>query len=302
MGLYQKYRPKTLNEFIGNTSTVDALQNVLNKPVADIPHAFLFSGNSGCGKTTLARIVANHLGCSDFDFKEMNSADFRGIDTVRDVIRSMHLKPLNGKVRVFLLDEVHSLSKDAMNAILKALEDTPSHVYFILATTDPQKLLKTILNRCMIFNVQPLADNSMIRLLKGVCRKEGKSISDKIIQSISQNSLGSPRSALVMLDKVIDLPEADVEKVLDEVARQESETIELCRALFTKKWKTIAPILQGLREQEPESVRRAVLGYYVSVLLKADNPQAYIVIDCFSQHFYDTGFAGLVKACYETCQ
>mgnify|MGYP001575319377 CR=1 FL=1 len=302
MSLYLKYRPETLDDFAGNRLTTDALNTVLQKSTEQLPHTFLFTGASGCGKTTLARIVAQRLDCSDFDFKEMNSADFRGIDTVREIIRNMMLKPMKGTVRVWLIDECHQLSKDAQNALLKALEDTPKHVYFLLATTDPQKLLKTIQNRCMQFNVSPLPESRMLKLLQDVVKKEKKQISDEILKSVVQSSLGSPRAALVILDKIIDLSKDKISKVIDETARQENEVLDLCRALFKKNWKEISKILDGLREQEPENIRRAVLGYYSSVLVKSDTPLAYIVLDCFRKSFYDTGFSGLVMACYEVCQ
>ena len=302
MSLYLKYRPKTLKEFQGNTSMIESLETVLSKPIEELPHAFLFTGNSGCGKTTLARIVSTHLNCSDYDFKESNSADFTGIDFVRSIIRNMMLKPLKGGVRVWLIDECHQLSKDAQSALLKALEDTPAHVYFILATTDPQKLLKTIQNRCMTFNVQSLPDNQMLRLFKNVLRQEKKTLSDNILDSIIQNSLGSPRAGLVILDKVIDLPEDKIIKVIDEVARQENETIELCCALIGKSnWKKVSEILKGLSEQEPESVRRAVLRYFSVVLLNQGSMQAFEVMECFKNNYYDNARAGLILSCYEAC-
>ena len=159
MSLSRKYRPQSLDEIYGNKAVVKSLGSVLNKK--EVPPAFLFTGNSGCGKTSLARIAATQLGCTGHDFKEVDSADFRGIDTIRGIRRQMRLKSMSG-IRVWLLDECHKMSGDAQSALLKALEDPPSHVYFMLATTDPQKLLKTIRNRCVHFEVQPLG-NSEIR-------------------------------------------------------------------------------------------------------------------------------------------
>src|SRR5690606_3369465 len=109
----------------------------------DIPHAMLFTGPSGCGKTTLARILRVKLRCSDNDFQEINAADFRGIDSIRSMRQQVGAAPLGGDSRIWLIDEAHSMTADAQNAFLKLLEDTPRHVYFFLATTDPQKLKKT---------------------------------------------------------------------------------------------------------------------------------------------------------------
>ena len=144
-----KYRPKRLADFLGNTETVQALRALMERE--EMPHTILFTGPSGTGKTTLARIVARRLQCSEHDLQELNTADFRGIDTIRDVVRNMALCPMSGSCRVWILDEVHQLSKDAQHALLKALEDTPKHVYFLLATTDPAKLLPTIRTRCVTF-------------------------------------------------------------------------------------------------------------------------------------------------------
>jgi len=124
--LHIDYRPKTLKEMEGNRSTVDSLQAVLSRE-SDIPHAFLFSGSAGCGKTSLGRIVASELGCAPADFREIDTADFRGIDTIREIKNQARLKPLAGKVRVWLLDEFHKSTADAQNALLKILEEPPSH-------------------------------------------------------------------------------------------------------------------------------------------------------------------------------
>ena len=137
--LYKKHRPKTLARVVGNKSTVEALRSMLE--ARTLPHTLLFHGPSGTGKTTLARIVKNELGCLPTDFHEHNSSDFRGIDFIRELRSKVNLAAA-GPCRVWIIDECHQLTRDAQNAALKILEDTPSHVYFFLCTTDPQKLIK----------------------------------------------------------------------------------------------------------------------------------------------------------------
>ena len=299
MALHLTHRPNTLEDFIGNASMIGALESVLSRE-GEIPHAFLFTGPSGCGKTTLARIVATRLGCSEYDFKELNAADFRGIDTIREVRKQVSLRPLGGKCRVWILDECHSLSGDAQNALLKLLEDTPKHVYFMLCTTNPQKLIKTIISRCMEFQVGTLPENRIVRMLEGVVEKEGKTIPKQVLEHIAVICQGHPRRALVALDKVIDLPEEKMMRAVEQSQEEESQVIDLCRALMErKKWVEIAKILKGLKDQEPEQVRRAVLGYCNSVLLNKESPQAYLVMERFMRPLYDTGFPGLTLACYE---
>ena len=303
MSLYLKYRPQGLSDFVGNRNTIEILESILQKPHNEFPHAFLFAGPSGCGKTTLARIMAKKLGCSDNDYKEVDSADFRGIDTIREMRRQMSLRPLSGPCRVWLLDECHKLSGDAQAALLKVLEDTPRHVYLMLATTDPQKLLKTITNRCTQFDMESLSKRRMMKLLKTIMKKEKKQILDEVLEQITKDSFGSPRAALVILDQIINLP---IEKMMHAVKKaeiKESQIIDLCRALLKReKWPEITKILKGLRDQDPEQIRRAVLGYCSTVLLEGDNPNAFLIMDCFQAPTYDIGWAKIIMSCYEIIQ
>lgn len=303
MSLYNKYRPSELSEFFGNESVVSKIESVLSRPQQEIPHAWLFTGPPGCGKTSLARVIAKRLGCSDFDMQEIDIGDLRGIDSVRDIRRQMGLAPLQGSCRVWILDEAGRQTSDAQAALLKSLEDTPSHVYFMLATTDPQKLLKAILSRCMEFQVGPLQEDHLVRLLRTVVRKEGKQVPVDILKSIALNSLGHPRNALVLLDSVIDLPADQRQKVIEREAVQQSQVIDLCRALIKgTRWKDLSKVLNGLKGEDPESTRRAILGYCSSVLLNEDSPRAFLVMDAFKQPTYDIGWPGIVLAAYEAVQ
>ena len=296
--LYLKHRPTTLKQVVGNKAAISAMETVLARKEG-APRAVLFTGPSGCGKTTMARIFKDAVGCIGSDFIELDSADFRGIDTVRDIRLAMGYGGVEGPCRVWLMDECHQLTKDAQSALLKALEDTPSHVYFILATTDPEKLLPTIRNRCTQFEVKPLTDDEMSILIERVLRAEKTNIPDDAFDAIITNALGSPRMCLVLLDKIISMPEKDMAEAAAQFAEEASETIALCRALIKgAPYKALATIVAGLK-QEPESIRRAVLGYCSSILSKADNSRAYLVMTCFSRNYYDSGKAGLVMSVYE---
>ena len=143
--LYKKYRPDGYGDLVGQAPAVKVLRGLLKK---GLPHAMLLTGPSGCGKTTVARIIKNKLQCQDSDFVELNSASDRGIDVIRGIDGRMRLGGLLGGPRIWLFDECHRLTKDAQEAMLKYLEDTPSHVYFLLATTEPDKLITAIRTRC----------------------------------------------------------------------------------------------------------------------------------------------------------
>jgi len=301
--LAEKYRPRNLEEVVGNPETVKALEALFKRDRADLPHAFLMTGPSGCGKTTLARIIAEMLGCSGQDYTEVDSADFRGIDTIRDIRSKVNYMPMESQCRVWLLDECHGLTKDAQTALLKALEDAPDHVYFILATTDPDKLLPTLKGRTKAgeFDVKALDEDVIREYLLDVAHWEGKKLPEDIADQIARDSLGSCRNALMVLDKIIDLDPKDMKSMAEQAAVAENQVIELCRVLFAgKKWKEVAPILKGLEKEDVEKTRLAVMNYCASVLLGGkDAAQAFIVMDCMKLPFYNNGRAGLVHACYD---
>ena len=148
MSLHIVYRPDKFEEVIGNKITVKTIQNKIHG--IEPPHAILLHGPSGCGKTTLGRIISSELGCkiNSNDFNELDIAQLTGVDTAREIRQNMSFLPMESKCRVWLLDEFHKASTSFQNAMLKALEDAPRHVYFILCTTDPEKIIKTVQTRC----------------------------------------------------------------------------------------------------------------------------------------------------------
>lgn len=298
MSLYLKYRPTNFEEIVGNEEITSSLKGMLANE--ELPHALLFEGPTGCGKTTLARIVSKELGCTGMDLGEIDSADFRGIDTVRDIRRKSHFAPLESPVRVWIVDECHKLTNDAQNALLKILEDTPPHVYFILCTTDPRKLLPTIRGRCSSFRVNLLSDREMLRLLRSVVKAEGQRLDKAVYYAIVRDSQGHPRNALQTLHQVLQAPEEERGKVAERAAQEESQSIELCRVLLKQTgWKAVAVILKGLQETtDPESVRRHLLGYAQSVLLNQDNPQAAAVLEVFQEPTYNSGWPVITYGCY----
>lgn len=295
--LAEKHRPQSFSEVIGNESIVKSLQSRVDKN--NIPHVIMFTGPHGSGKTTMAYILAKELKCSDFDIVEMDIGNMTGVDNSRAIIKDARKKPMKGSARAWILDEIQGASTNAQEALLKTLEKPPAHAFFFLCTTDPQKIKATLRSRCVTYTVQPLNNQEMFKVLNRAAKKENKEIPKKVLIEIAKDSLGHPRDALMILEKVLYI---DDEEEMIEVAKQEAavqnQAIDLCRVLSKKtNWKTVSDLLLNIN-QDPESIRRAVLGYFTTALLKG-NERAYLILDAFSDSFFYSGKAGLVKACYE---
>lgn len=308
MPLHLDYRPDELDEFKGNDSL---LETVLSKIQSDNgPHSYLITGPSGCGKTTLARIMARMLGALEegestgFNYKEYDTADFRGIDMVREVRKNMSISPMGGaSCRLYLLDECHQLTPPAQEALLKALEDTPDHIYFILSTTDPHKLKDTLKRRCCRLEVRPMKDEDLETFLSEIINCEEKKVPDQIIQYIIEESEGSPGKALNLLDKIIDLKPKDMEeqvRINDEIRGAVKEL--LSAIVGTKRsWKKISSILKTLKDEDPEKVRIAVFRYAGAILLNGkEDEKLYLIMESFREPFYNgNGFSDVTFSCYQ---
>lgn len=299
--LYKKHRPQTFKEMIGQNEAIKILLSKVNQQT--IPHSILFTGPSGCGKTTLARILCSKLKCGKHDCTEINCADFRGIDMVREIRSRMGQAPISGETRVWIIDEAHKLSSDAQNAFLKILEDTPSHAYFMLATTDPQKLIKTIRTRCSEIAVKLLNRKSMLELVNSISKKEGVELSEEVIEAIIEKSEGSARKALVILDQIISVKDEEDQLNSIKSITLESQSVNIARALLNPKikWPEMVKVLKQNEDEDPEQIRRMVLGYSRRVLLGNSNvaARAFLIIQSFRDNFFDCGGAGLAAACYE---
>lgn len=299
MTLHTKYRPQTFDKVYGNEVVINTLQTMLKN--STLPNTLLFHGPRGCGKTTLARLVADSLGCSEFGFMEFDTANTRGIDTARGIIQNLQFKAVDGSVKVFVLDEVHKTTNDFQNALLKATEEPPAHIYFILCTTEPKKIIEALRSRCTAFEVKPIKEKQILSLIKDVAKTEEIKVNADVLDVLVEESGGRAREALILLNLIRDCKTvAEALKLIQNNEGEEKEVIDLCRALIKgSDWKTVSKILKGIKA-DPEKVRHAVLGYMTSVLLSKSSSKAAVVIECFEDNFYDSGRAGLVLACYRT--
>lgn len=267
MELYRKYRPASLDEMVGNEATIKSLR----KELENGSHVFLMTGPAGCGKTTLARIMAKEVGAGPLSIKEINSAENRGIDTAREVMEQMRFNPSDGDALVWIFDECHQWLSPVQNAFLKALEDTPAHCYFFLCTTDPQKLIAPLKTRCSIINVKPLTNEEMTYLLKRTARAEKVKIGNEVYERICEIAQGGSRKGLKLLNKVLFL-DSDEERLEVLKAGEDNETeesIELCRALCKKtNLKTLLSLLKNIDTSDAEKVRQGIIGYMNACVLK----------------------------------
>ena len=199
--LYRTYRPQKWSEVMGQDHIVEALKDaVANKRVS---HAYLFSGSRGTGKTTVARILAKSVETADEDVYEIDAASNRGIDDIRELREHVSVLPFSSPFKVYIIDEVHMLSKDAWNALLKTLEEPPKHVIFILATTEIEKVPETIVSRCQTFAFRKPGREIIRKLVLAVAKKEGCDLDAGASDLIALLGDGSFRDALGMLEKVM---------------------------------------------------------------------------------------------------
>ena len=301
MPLHLDYRPQALDEFYGNENVVKALDDLLKRK-DDIPHTFLFTGPSGTGKTTLARIIKEEIKCSDIDFNEMDASTDRGINNIRELKEYSNYPPLAGDSKIYFLDECHGISVDGQEAMLKMLEEPPKHVYFILCTTDPKKLKITFKRRCHDFELHPLDRSEMDDLLQNICDNEDSKIDSTVLTKIRKVSDGSPGVAVKLLDKVINMKgtAAEMIGVVEGTTYSESQVIDICRAMVDRnvKWKYLAGLLKDFKG-DAESARYAIKAYMGKVLLnKGDARTAEILEPFVANTFMYSGKEGLILACY----
>ncbi len=210
LALYRKYRPRKFSEVLGQDHIVTILINAVKN--GRISHAYLFNGPRGTGKTSVARILAKEIGCADVDLNEIDAASSRGIDEIRALREAVNFMPLDGKVKVYIIDEVHMLTKEAFNALLKTLEEPPAHVVFILATTELEKVPETIVSRCQNFSFHKIQENILREAVISTAKKEGLIMDNEAASLIAISAEGSFRDALGLLDQIVSLGDKNKDK------------------------------------------------------------------------------------------
>jgi len=199
--LYRKYRPQSFSQVFGQDHIVKVLKGSLE--LKKIGHAYLFSGPRGTGKTTMARLFAKELNCSETDIIEIDAASNRGIDDIRQLREGVHSLPFSSEYKMYIIDEVHMLTKEAFNALLKTLEEPPSHVIFVLATTELHKVLPTVISRCQSFVFKSPTQTILKEMIQGIVDKEGSTIDSGSLDLIALLGNGSFRDTQGVLQKLM---------------------------------------------------------------------------------------------------
>lgn len=286
---YLKYRPRAIDE-IDNSNVRDTIKQLITSD--SIPHALLLIGQKGTGKTSIARIIAKHLNglTSDAgdhpDIMEMDAASNRGIDEIKNLIRETAYAPLAGKYRVFIIDEAHMITTEGFNALLKTLEEPPSTAVFILATTNVEKLPKTIVSRCAVVNFGRAKKQDLIHMLKRIAKGEKLTLEPKLLELVSDHADHSFRDAAKILEQLVVQQKAntysEAEKYLGIVGRKDLlhilSTADLKQALtWTKSFVDSGGNIKYLLENTLEDLRLQLL-VKSGVEVEEDVPQLTLSI------------------------
>ena len=266
--LARKYRPHNFKELVGQTHTVRTLVNALDNN--NLHHGFLFTGTRGVGKTTIARIFAKSVNCENgvssnpcgkcetcleidkgqsVDLIELDAASHTGVDNMREILENAQYTPTKNLYKIYLIDEVHMLSKSSFNALLKTLEEPPKHIKFLLATTDPKKLPITILSRCLQFNLNKLSHDEIFNHLKFIMSAEKLEFEDEALSKIADFGNGSMRDALSLLDQSIsygngNVKESDLKAMLGLVSH--NEIVQLASLVINKDARQVLSFIKEL--------------------------------------------------------
>jgi len=269
--LPEKYRPAKFDDVVGQDDTVRSLKRVVKDGRGKV---FLFTGPSGCGKTTLARILANEFAggkATAANIDEVPAADHTGVDDMRAVAGRALYRAVGGSpVKAIIIDEAHRLSGNAWDVLLKPVEEPPRHVYWMFATTNPGKIPKTIITRCLRYDLKPVSETLIVGLLETVAEAEGLDVAPEVLEAVAEGAGGSPRQALTYLEACIYAESAGEARQLMRSAGQTKEVVDLCRFLLKgqgRSWSEAIKILKALEGTEAESIRIVVCNYIAAALM-----------------------------------
>lgn len=289
--LIVKYRPSSFDEMFGHETVLASLRKAVGGTT--VPHAYLFTGVAGLGKTTLARIVAKELDCEPF---EIDAASNSSVEDMRQLVEmGNHMSLTGAGRRMFIIDECHTLSKAAWQALLKILEEPPEFLFFALCTTELTKVPETIVTRCFHTPLRPLKPEELATLLEAIADLEGWQVHPDVISTVVQAATGQPRKALSMLEAVHDLQSRDEVKRVIQIQMAEGDPLyDLCIQLINGKgWEVLKPILDKVDdadfEHAPTMAGRFLIGAMARARSEKDAQRAWRLLEAlmFPSATYD---------------
>lgn len=305
--LHLQYRPKLLKNVIGQNHVTNSIQSLFG--IKQIPHVFLLVGNSGTGKTTIARIIAEMLNTSDLI--EIDAATYNGVDDMRTLAEGLKYRTMYGNgVKFLILDEAQMITKGGWNSWLKFIEEPPEHVYICFCTTEVEKVPLTIQTRCHKYTLQDLSVNNLVGLIEQVSEIEKIDLPDKAAFLIAKESYGSARQALVYLSMVrMCSTLEEVQKIL-RTSEDKPEVIDLCRAIVGSRYyesdayTKVIQLLGKLKDVNPLSIKIQVMNYLTGCILKSKTENEAVqflhMLEIFDRPVdQQTGFSSIVLAVSE---
>lgn len=277
--LATKYRPEDLDGIIGQDSITKSLKTLLAQK--EIPKAYLFIGGPGVGKTSLARIIAKKVGCEENNILELDAATYGGVDIIRELTDGLRYGGIGKTTTKFvIIDEAQMASKAAFSALLKILEEPPSHVFFAFCTTEGNKIPEAIKTRCHTFNLKEVRSSEIAELLDKVCKLEDIKLPDRGTDVIAKESKGSPRRALTYLSQCRGCVELkEIQKIIESCS-EETFVEELAKLIAfpkTDSWEKVTQTFSALKKSDevinPEGMRVQIVNYLMACLLSAKDPK-----------------------------
>ena len=301
MNLYEKHRPKTFAEMEGDFSFFDKM---LEKEHHS--HVFLFTGIPGSGKSASAHALSNAVHANPSYKFHVNCGDDSSVETIRSFIEMTKLPPMADGPYFIMLDECQKLTNSAQNALLIPLENTPEYVYWVLCSSEPEKLIPALKTRCTLVNYPGLPERSIRNILKRIADAEGFDIPKMLLGDIAEIAEGSARRAIVIMEEIAAASEDQQESLLDQHKNNfndDSDVANLCKMLYLDKpmWSDVVSCLSAMKNKgvQAESIRRTILSWGMSMILRGNKSESIPgVMRVFKDNVFDSDWAGLTIQCF----
>jgi len=295
--LHNKYKPTSFKGMLGSKGVFEKLQGYID--TKDVPHCLLFYGQRGCGKSSSSEIIAKSIPNAYIEIVDA-SVD-NGVAVSRGIASNLSSIPIGYTNKVYILEEIHSVSDKFYDALLLSTNEPPDNVYFIIVSTELSKIRATIKSRFVKFNFKPPEMKSMRDYLSNICATENITTDRKVLSEICRKNNNLPRDCMTDLELLIGVD--DVQTQLELIASVEEQNVngyEIAKILKKGNWDNVAKLLKSVDTSEVECVRRTILAYYKNVLLSGKVRGAEVIAE-FENPFFDSGVAGLALHCYDCC-